>query len=80
MLKCQQKRGFDMSTYKLDLLFVDEPCQSGYVSPKAFNTDSKGNVLLTCKCLGYQEFEVEVNHLIKDLEEIKRKAKKRFSR
>ena len=69
-----------MKTYNLDLLSWTFPSLThhAHIYIKEYSTDEKGHILLTPECVSYQELQYQADRLIKELEEIKRKAKKRF--
>jgi hypothetical protein len=79
-----QKEADDM-TYLLDLLFR-KPSKGQLAGPpiaqiyvKIHGRDEEGHVLVTPRCVSLKEIEEEIDRLKKELEVIRKKAKRNFA-
>lgn len=71
--------------YRLDFLFISpkkgdvpfSPFAQIYIESHA--KDQQGHILLSADCMTKKEVDVQVDRLIKQLENIRKKAKKKFS-
>jgi hypothetical protein len=74
-----------MSTYSLDLLFLDprkekipgSPVAQIYV--KTCSHDSKGKIYITPQCVTLNEIEHECDRLTKEIASIRKKAQQKFA-
>ena len=73
-------------SYSLDLLFL-KPSKKGLpASPKAniyvktHTRNKDGHILITPNCLSLKEMEAEIDRLITELKDIKKKAKQNFKK
>lgn len=70
--------------YSLDFLFIspkkDDPPFSpiGKIYVKTHTNDKQGHIFLTPNCMTKLEIDEQVDRLIKELEEIRKKAKRKF--
>jgi len=71
-------------TYSLDLYYVKPdkkfpgPSRAN-VYIKTYSKDEGGHELITPNCVSIREFEYEINRLHKELDDILKKARKKFS-
>ena len=73
-------------TYSLELLFKKPDKKKGQLSGsplahvyvKTHSKDKRGHFLITPQCLSFAEINYQINLLIKELEDIKKKAKQKF--
>jgi hypothetical protein len=71
-------------TYSLDLYFVKSDKKfpgppRANVCIKTYSRDESGPELITPNCITLGEFEYEINRLHKELDDILKKARKKFS-
>lgn len=68
-------------TYSLDLLFeaAEAGPQLAQIFVKAHTKDEDGHILITPHCVSLPEFENQVDRLIRELEAIRKKARRAFS-
>ena len=69
-------------TYSLDLLF--KPCRAAPPSAHIYvkthtRKDGSKLMLITPECVSYPEVDYEISRLIKELEELRKRAKKEFA-
>ena len=69
-------------TYSLDLLF--KSCRQGPPSAHIYvkthtRKDGSKLMLITPECVSYRECDHEISRLIKELQELRERAKKKFS-
>ena len=75
-----------MTTYSLEIDF-NNPKKEGLPAPqiaqifvKTHTSDDSGNIYITPQCMSFSEFEEQVTRLETELKELKRKAKRHFTR
>lgn len=73
-------------THSLDLLFL-EPSTNDFPGPriaqiylKTHSSDKKGNILITPQCVSMGDFDGEIERLMRELEVIREKGKRKFSK
>jgi hypothetical protein len=74
-------------TYSFELLFKKPDKKKGdlpgpplaqvYVNARTRN--EKGDILITPQCFSFETFSKEIDRLIKELEDIRKKAKQKFA-
>lgn len=69
---------FNLKFIKSTLPKVHGPVAKIYIEQSA-SLDEKGNVYITPDCLSYEEIEGQIEFLKKELDEIKKKAKRKFA-
>jgi hypothetical protein len=72
-------------TYSLELEFIksqdlDRPHRPvADIWVKTHSQDAKGRIIITPNCLSFSELEVQIDRLQKELETIRKEAKRKFS-
>jgi hypothetical protein len=57
---------------------IPAPCVRVYV--KAYGSDERGLIYITPECVSIQELDSEIDRLKKELEEIRKRAKREFTK
>ncbi len=57
---------------------IPAPCVRVYV--KAYGSDERGLIYITTECVSIQELDSEIDRLKEELEEIRKKAKREFTK
>lgn len=74
-----------MSTYNLDLHFVDSQKERVPIGPiaqiyvKTHSIDKESMICISPRCVSLREIEYECDRLIKEIESIRKKAKRKFT-
>ena len=72
-------------TYSLELGFIKsqdpdrQHCPVADIWVKTYSQDAKGRIIITPNCLNFTELDEQIDRLQKELETIRKEAKRKFS-